>query len=107
MRNVVDPSVLRYPLSLLTLSALTESLQRLTAQRLSDSATQDDCDCALLRESIDVDGLMMSTGVACEDVTELCGWSDMAVEEVARWIGSLAGDAESRGCRGPLSAVDE
>ncbi|KZV73450.1 hypothetical protein PENSPDRAFT_750192 [Peniophora sp. CONT] len=90
---------LRYPISLLVITALTESIQRLTALRLSDT----ECEFCILKEPVDVDELMIGTGTAIEDVRELSGWKEDDVDGCTVWIGGLVGEAERSGRRGVLS----
>lgn len=98
-----EEDFLRYPISLLVITALTESIQRLTALRLSDS----ECEFCILKERIDVDDLMIGTGTAIEDVRELSGWREVDVDGCTGWIGGLVGEAERSGRRGVLSPEED
>ena len=95
--------MLKYPVSLLTVSALELSLNRLASHRLSDTT----CDMCTLTQFVDVDELMSDTDAAVEDVRGVSGWCEEVVERCKAWVVVLVQGEEGRGGRGALSGDEE
>ena len=100
---LIENDVLRYPVSLLTVSALELSLTRLASHRLSDTT----CDMCTLTQFVDVDDLMSDTDAAVDDVSGMSGWCEEVVERCKAWVGVLVEREEGRGGRGALSGDEE